>query len=205
MCLISNSSPTQGIDLFHIQTHRLRKTWSEYLLKSITPPNWSTTCYQEDISVTVSVSVFCWRVLTLQIVQQLAKKTTLISKIPTPGRLLADILGKVLLFQFEQMLWRKAAQSLPKYFFNQCQVKGWFLLTVRPNFIAKKKNFVQPTRIFCTSRISWNRISDWLPIVFNFDTENWEEEFKKPPSITLQIEATDTLYVYTSLRLSKLK
>ena len=33
---------------------------------------------------------------------------------------------------------------------------------------AKKKNVVQPTRIFCTSRISWNRMSDWLPIVFSF-------------------------------------
>ena len=44
-----------------------------------------------------------------------------------------------------------------------------------PNFSAKKKNVVQPTRNFCTSRVSWNRISDWLPIVFHFGTENWEE------------------------------
>ena len=44
---------------------------------------------------------------------------------------------------------------------------------------AKKKNVVQPTRIFCTSRISWNRISDWLPIIFHFGTENWEEQLKK--------------------------
>ena len=36
-------------------------------------------------------------------------------------------------------------------------------------------------RIFCTSRISWNRISDWLPIVFHFGTENWEEQLKKAP------------------------
>ena len=28
-------------------------------------------------------------------------------------------------------------------------------------------------------RISWNRISDWLPIVFHFGTENWEEQLKK--------------------------
>ena len=54
-------------------------------------------------------------------------------------------------------------------------------LTVPPNFSAKKKNVVQPTRIFCTSRISWNRISDWLPIVFHFGTENWEEQLKKHP------------------------
>ena len=46
---------------------------------------------------------------------------------------------------------------------------------------AKKKNVVQPTQIFCTSRISQNRISDWLPIVFHFGTENWEEQLKKHP------------------------
>ena len=45
----------------------------------------------------------------------------------------------------------------------------------------KKKNVFQPTRIFCTSKISWNRISDWLPIVFHFGTENWEEQLKKHP------------------------
>ena len=33
-------------------------------------------------------------------------------------------------------------------------------------------------RIFCTLKISWNRISDWLPIVFHFGTENWEEQLK---------------------------
>ena len=55
------------------------------------------------------------------------------------------------------------------------------LLMFRPNFSAKKKNIVQPTRIFCTSRISWNRISDWLPIVFHFGTDNWEEQLKKHP------------------------
>ena len=32
-------------------------------------------------------------------------------------------------------------------------------LLVRPIFSTKKKNVVQPTRIFCASRISWNRIS----------------------------------------------
>ena len=62
---------------------------------------------------------------------------------------------------------------------------GCFFLLVRPIFSTKKKNVVQPTRIFCTSRISWNRISDWLPIVFHFGTENWEEQLKKPPCIYL--------------------
>ena len=60
VCLISNSSPTQGIDLFQVQTHILRKNWSEYQyirLKSISPPTCSTTCDQDDIPVTVSLSV----------------------------------------------------------------------------------------------------------------------------------------------------
>ena len=50
-----------------------------------------------------------------------------------------------------------------------------------PNFSAKKKNVVQPMRIFYTSRISWNCISDWqpLPKVFLFGTENWEQQLKK--------------------------
>ena len=39
-------------------------------------------------------------------------------------------------------------------------------LPFHPNFSAKK-NVVQPTMIFCTSEISWNRISDRLPIVFH--------------------------------------
>ena len=30
----------------------------------------------------------------------------------------------------------------------------------------------------------WNRISDWLPIVFHFGTENWEEQLKNPPCIS---------------------
>ena len=38
-------------------------------------------------------------------------------------------------------------------------------LTVPPKFHAKKKSVVQLTRIFCTSRISWNRIFDWLLIL----------------------------------------
>ena len=50
-----------------------------------------------------------------------------------------------------------------------------FFLTVPPNFSAKNINVVQPMRIFCTSKILWNGISDWLPIVFHFGTENWEE------------------------------
>ena len=45
--------------------------------------------------------------------------------------------------------------------------------------VLKRKNVFQPTRIFCTLRISWNRISDWLPIAFRFGTENWEEQLKK--------------------------
>ena len=47
--------------------------------------------------------------------------------------------------------------------------------------IETSENVVQPTRIFCTSGISWNRVSDWLPIVFHFGSENWEEQLKKPP------------------------
>ena len=55
---------------------------------------------------------------------------------------------------------------------------GWFF---RPNFSAQKKNVVQPTRIFCTLKISSNIISDWLLIVFHFGTENWEKQLKKTP------------------------
>ena len=44
--------------------------------------------------------------------------------------------------------------------------------------IETSENVVQPTRIFCTSGISWNRVSDWLPIIFHFGTENWEEQLK---------------------------
>ena len=44
--------------------------------------------------------------------------------------------------------------------------------------------------IFCTSRISWNRISDWLPIVFNFGTENWEEQLKKAPCMCSETDLT---------------
>ena len=61
---------------------------------------------------------------------------------------------------------------------------GWFFNLFRPKFRAKKKNVAQPRRIFCTSRISWNRISDWLSIVFHFGTENWEGQLKEPPCIT---------------------
>ena len=61
---------------------------------------------------------------------------------------------------------------------------GWFFNLFRPKFRAKKKNVAQPRRIFCTSRISWNRISDWLSIVFHFGTENWADQLKKPPCIS---------------------
>ena len=47
--------------------------------------------------------------------------------------------------------------------------------------VLKRKTLFQPTGIFCTSRISWKIISDWLPNVFLFGTENWEEQFKKHP------------------------
>ena len=40
-----------------------------------------------------------------------------------------------------------------------------------------------PTRIFCRSKIYWNRISHWLPIIFHFGTENWEEQLKKHPVV----------------------
>ena len=63
---------------------------------------------------------------------------------------------------------------------------GWFFWLVLPNFSAKKKNVVQPMRIFCTSRISWNRISDWLPTVFHFGTVKKTTLYKY--SIIWQIE-----------------
>ena len=37
-------------------------------------------------------------------------------------------------------------------------------------------------------RISWNRISDWLSIVFHFGTENWADQLKKPPCIFLLLQ-----------------
>ena len=68
-----------------------------------------------------------------------------------------------------------------------------------PNFSAKKKNVVQPTRIICTSRISWNIISDWLPIIFHFGTENWEEQLKKHPVYILMREKNYTFFSGSSL------
>ena len=56
-----------------------------------------------------------------------------------------------------------------------------------------KKSVVQPTRIFCTSRISWNRISDWLPIIFHFGTENWEEQLKNHP-VSIHVSILTNLY-----------
>ena len=41
-------------------------------------------------------------------------------------------------------------------------------------------------RIFCSSRISWIRISDWLPISFHFGTENLNEQLKIPPCTNLK-------------------
>ena len=60
-------------------------------------------------------------------------------------------------------------------------------------------------RIFCTSRISWKRISDWLPIVFHFGTENLEEQFKKTPCIRRTpgwLPASPTHYCWQSLYLA---
>ena len=48
----------------------------------------------------------------------------------------------------------------------------------RPDFSAKKKNVVQPTKIVCTLKISWNKIFVWLPIAFHFGSESWEEQLK---------------------------
>ena len=53
--------------------------------------------------------------------------------------------------------------------------------------VLKRKMFFQPKRIFCTSKISWNRISDWLPIVFHFGTENWADQSKKHPTFLFSI------------------
>ena len=81
---------------------------------------------------------------------------------------------------------------------RSCRIcTGCFFLLFRPNFSAKKKNVVQSSRIFCTSRISWNRVSDWLPIVFHFSTENWERPLKKHPvhDIRLNLFATRVLAV----------
>ena len=46
-------------------------------------------------------------------------------------------------------------------------------------------------RIFCTSRIAWKRISDWLPIVFHFGTENWEDQLKKSTLYKLLLMTRD--------------
>ena len=41
--------------------------------------------------------------------------------------------------------------------------------------------------------VTWNRISDWLPIVFHFGTENWEEQLKKN---TLYIDSQSYHYIF---------
>ena len=41
--------------------------------------------------------------------------------------------------------------------------------------------------IFFTWRILWNRISDSVPIVFHFGTENWEEQLIKHPVVSCGI------------------
>ena len=71
---------------------------------------------------------------------------------------------------------------------------GWFFNLFRPKFRAKKKNVAQPRRIFCKSKISWNRISDWLSIVFHFGTENWEGQLKEPPCITGTVRVFQTIF-----------
>ena len=45
--------------------------------------------------------------------------------------------------------------------------------------VLKRKTLFSQQGSFFTSRISWNRMSDWLPIIFHFGTENWEEQLKK--------------------------
>ena len=56
-------------------------------------------------------------------------------------------------------------------------------------------------RIFRTLRISWNRISDWLPIVFHFGTENWEEQLKKTTLYLKQpVDPVDVCQVFPSNR-----
>ena len=58
---------------------------------------------------------------------------------------------------------------------------------------SKKKTVVQPTRIICTSRISWNRTSDWLPIIFHFGTEILEEQLEKAPCMYIYIDNVDDI------------
>ena len=52
---------------------------------------------------------------------------------------------------------------------------GWFFNCSAQISVLKRKMMFNQRG----SRISWNRISDWLPIVFHFGTENWEELLKK--------------------------
>ena len=74
-------------------------------------------------------------------------------------------------------------------FINTWACTGWFFNLFRPKFRAKKKNVAQPRRIFCTSRIS-----DWLSIVFNFGTKNWEGQLKEPPCITGTVRVFQTIF-----------
>ena len=71
---------------------------------------------------------------------------------------------------------------------------GWFFNLFRPKFRAKKKNVAQLRRIFCTSKISWHRISDWLSIVFHFGTGNWKGQLKEPPCITGTVRVFQTIF-----------
>ena len=56
-----------------------------------------------------------------------------------------------------------------------------FFLTVPPKLQCQKEKRCSTNEDLLYIGISWNRISDWLPIVFYFGTENWEEQLKKHP------------------------
>ena len=58
---------------------------------------------------------------------------------------------------------------------------GWFFNCSAQISVLKRKMMFNQRG----SRISWNRISDRLPIVFHCGTENWEEQLKKTPCISI--------------------
>ena len=95
---------------------------------------------------------------------------------PTPGHLQAQLL--CIEEAFRRLTTDQLSNWLSKTSPKVKNIHSAFYLFC-PNFSAEKKNVVVPTRISCTARISWNIISDWLPIVFHFGTENWEEQLKK--------------------------
>ena len=64
-----------------------------------------------------------------------------------------------------------------------------FFLGLVPSLLDITTDFAFAGR-FC--RISWNRISEWLPIVFHFGTENWEEQLKKHPVYRVNYPLSDS-------------